>query len=101
MDLPTDRIADLCRRHSIRRLALYGSILTDDFGPDNDVDMLVEFEPGKTPGLDFFEIQRNLAEMVGRPVDLNTPRDLSRYFREEVLAEASTIYVSNGVIAMD
>ena len=92
IDLPTEGIAETCRRHHIRRLALFGSILTDEFRPDSDVDMLVEFEPGKTPGLEFFGIQRELSALVGRQVDLNTAQDLSRYFREQVMAEARPLY---------
>lgn len=85
-------IADFCRRNHIQRLALYGSILTNDFGPDSDVDMLFEFQPDKTPGLAFFSIQRELGRLLGREVDLNTPEDLSRYFREGVLAQARPLY---------
>ncbi len=93
IQVPMDGIGELCRRHHIRRLALFGSILTDTFRPDSDVDVLVEFEPGKTPGLSFFDIQDELSRLIGRPVDLNTPRDLSRYFRDEILAEAQPLYV--------
>jgi len=92
IQVPEQEIADLCRRHHIRRLALFGSILSDEFRPDSDVDVLVEFEPGKTPGLDFFGIEIELSELLGRPVDLNTPRSISRYFRDQVLAEARTVY---------
>lgn len=92
IDLPMERIGEICRRHHIRRLAVFGSILTDEFRPDSDVDLLVEFEPGKTPGLEFFGIQRELSGLIGRHVDLNTYEDLSRYFRDEVLAEARPIY---------
>ena len=81
-----------CRRHHIRRLALFGSVLRDDFGPESDVDVLVEFEPGHVPGLAFFAMQDELSAMLGRKVDLNTPGFLSRYFRDEVLAEAETQY---------
>ncbi len=90
--LPEEEIAKLCQRHHIRRLALFGSILSDEFRPDSDIDVLVEFEPGKTPGLDFFGIEIELSDLLGRPVDLNTPRSLSRYFRDQVLAEARTLY---------
>jgi len=85
-------IAAFCCRHHVRRLALFGSILRDDFGPDSDVDILVEFEPGKTPGFAFFGMQDELSEKLGRSVDLNTPGCLSRYFRDQVLAEAITLY---------
>ncbi len=92
VNLPIEQIAEFCRRNFIRRLALFGSILTDEFRPDSDIDVLVEFEPEKTPGLRFFGIQRELTEMIGHPVDLNTPNDLSRYFRQDVLASARPIY---------
>ena len=92
VQLPEEEIAALCRRHHIRRLSLFGSILSDEFRPESDVDMLVEFEPGKTPGLEFFGIQRELSALLGRPVDLSTPKDLSRYFRDEVLSEARPLY---------
>jgi hypothetical protein len=86
------KIAEFCRRHHIRKLALFGSVLSDDFRPDSDVDVLVEFEPGHVPGLAFFALQRELSEILGRKADLNTPQCLSRYFRNEVLAEAEVLY---------
>jgi predicted nucleotidyltransferase len=92
IEVPRAQIADFCRRHHIRRLAFFGSVLRDDFRPDSDVDVLVEFEPGKTPGLAFFAMQDELSEILGRRVDLNTPNELSTYFREEVLAEAEPVY---------
>jgi len=69
-------------------------VLREDFRPDSDVDVLVEFEPGYTPGLAFFRIERELSELVGRTVDLNTPRDLSRDFRDEVRREAELLYAA-------
>jgi len=90
--IPKERIAEFCRRHHIRRLALFGSVLRDDFGPDSDVDVLVEFEPDHVPGLAFFDMERELSELLGREVDLNTLGFLSRYFREQVLAEAEVQY---------
>jgi predicted nucleotidyltransferase len=88
-------IADFCKRHRIRRLALFGSILRDDFRPDRDIDMLVEFEPEAHVGLFGLErIQRELSEAIGRKVDLNTPGFLSDRFRERVLAEAEDQYVA-------
>jgi uncharacterized protein len=87
-----DQIEALGRRHHIRRLALFGSVLRDDFQPESDVDMLVEFEPGQTAELEFFTIQDELARLLDRRVDLNTPACLSPYFRAEVLAVAEMIY---------
>ena len=88
--LSLDRIqlAEFCRRNGIRRLAMFGSVLRQDFGPLSDVDVLVDFEPGRTPGLAFFSMQDELSQLFGRRVDLHTPASLSRYFRDQVLAEA-------------
>jgi predicted nucleotidyltransferase len=80
------RIAEFCRKHHIRKLAFFGSVLRDDFRPDSDVDVLVEFEPGHVPGLAFFAMQDELSELLGRRVDLNTPGFLSPYFRDAVIA---------------
>lgn len=90
--IPVDqaKIAEFCRRHHIRRLAFFGSVVREDFGPESDVDVLVEFEPGQVPGLAFFGMERELSEILGRKVDLNTPECLSPYFRDEVLAGAET-----------
>jgi predicted nucleotidyltransferase len=90
---PKERIADFCRKHHIRKLAIFGSVLRSDFRDDSDIDVLVEFEPGQVPGLEFFSMQDELSEILGRKVDLNTPQCLSRYFRAEVLQEALVQYV--------
>jgi len=90
--IPQAQIAAFCRRHHIRRLSLFGSVLRDDFGPDSDVDVLVEFEPGHTPGFGFVALERELSQLLGRRVDLNTPQSLSRYFRDRALSEAETCY---------
>ncbi len=92
IDIAPDRVADFCRRHHIHRLALFGSVLRDDFTDQSDVDVLVEFEPGKTPGWEFISMRDELSAILGRTVDLNTPKSLSRYFRDEVLAEARVLY---------
>ena len=88
------RIAEFCQRHHIRKLAFFGSVLREDFTPDSDVDVLVEFEPDHVPGLAFFTMERELSEILGRKVDLNTPGFLSRYFREQALDEAEVHYVA-------
>ncbi len=93
IQIPRDEISEFCRRNHIRRMALFGSVIRDDFTPENDVDVLVEFVPGRTPGFAYFDMERDLSEMLGRKVDLNTPSELSKYFRQEVLAEAEDIYV--------
>ena len=92
IDIPKDKIAEFCRTNHIRRLALFGSVLRDDFRDDSDVDVLVEFDPGHVPGLAFFRLEMELSELLGRKVDLNTIGFLSDYFRDEVLAEAETQY---------
>jgi uncharacterized protein len=89
-----ERLANFCRHNHIRRLALFGSVLRDDFRPDSDVDVLVEFEPDHIPGLRFFALERELSEILGRKVDLNTPGFLSPYFRGQVLTEAEVQYVA-------
>jgi len=86
------RIAEFCQRNHVARLCLFGSVLRDDFTPESDIDVLVEFHPGRIPGLEFFSMGDELASILGRAVDLNTPGFLSRYFRQEVLAEARPIY---------
>jgi hypothetical protein len=73
---------------------LFGSVLREDFGPDSDIDVLVEFEEGHVPGLTFFAMERELSEILGRKVDLNTPGFLSRHFRDAVLAEAEDQYAA-------
>jgi len=93
IEIPHDRIVDFCRRHHIRRLALFGSVLRDDFTPDSDVDVLVEFDEGNTPGFAYFTMQDELSDILGRRADLKTPNELSKYFRDEVLAEAEELYV--------
>ncbi|MFH0810408.1 MAG: nucleotidyltransferase family protein [Pseudomonadota bacterium] len=92
--IPKERVAEFCRKHHIRRLALFGSVLREDFGPGSDVDVLVEFEPEHIPGLAFFSMEAELSKILGHKVDLNTPQFLSRYFREAVLGEAEVQYVA-------
>jgi predicted nucleotidyltransferase len=93
--VPQDRVVAFCRRHNIRKLAFFGSVLRSDFGPESDVDVLVEFEPNFVPGLKFFSMEGELSEILGRKVDLNTPGFLGEYFRNRVLAEAEVQYVSS------
>ena len=90
--IPHDVLDEFCRRNRIQRLALFGSVLRSDFGPDSDIDVLVEFEPGHRLGFAFIALQEELGRILGRPVDLNTPEDLSRYFREEVARTALPVY---------
>ncbi len=95
IELDRERIAEFCRRNGIRRLALFGSVLTDRFGPESDVDMLVEFEPEVRIGLlGMARLEIELSELIGRKVDLRTPEDLSRYFRDKVIAQAEEQYAA-------
>ncbi len=92
--IPKDKIKDFCHRNHIRKLALFGSVLREDFGPDSDIDVLVEFEPDA--GVGFFELydmEQELSYLLGgRKVDLSTPKCLSKYFRDKVLSEAEVHY---------
>jgi predicted nucleotidyltransferase len=90
-------IAEFCRRHHIRKLAFFGSVLRDDFRPDSDVDVLVEFEPGHTPGfIRLAGMEFELSDLLGgRKVDMRTPEDLSRYFRNDVVASAEVQYAGD------
>jgi predicted nucleotidyltransferase len=92
IDIPKDKIAEFCRHNRIHRLALFGSVLRDDFTPGSDVDVLVEFEPGTRVGLRFFGMELELSEILGHKVDLNTPGFLSEYFRDNVIGEAEVVY---------
>jgi predicted nucleotidyltransferase len=92
--IPKEVIENFCRRHHIKKLALFGSYLRDDFGPESDIDFLVEFDPSHIPTLfDVAGMEIELSELLnGRKVDLRTPQDLSRYFRDEVIAQAEVQY---------
>lgn len=92
IEMQKQDIAAFCRRNQIRKLALFGSVLRDDFSPQSDVDVLVEFEPGARVGLRFFVIEDELSHLLGRNVDLNTAGFLSRHFRHKVMAEAAAMY---------
>ena len=95
IDIPQEKIAEFCRRHYIRRLALFGSALRDDFTPDSDVDVLVEFEPGTRVGMiRLAGIELELSGILGRKVDMHTPGFISKYFRNQVLEEAEDQYVA-------
>ena len=94
IDLPRERLAAFCRANGIRRLSLFGSVLRDDFRPDSDVDVLVEFQPNVRVGLAFIRMQDEISAILGHKVDLNTPASLSKYFRDEVLKEAEALYVA-------
>ena len=87
------QLSDLCRRYHVKKLALHGSALRGEDGPDSDIDLLVEFLPGRTPGLlTIARMQRELSAIYGKDVDLRTPQELSKYFREEVLNSSRVQY---------
>jgi len=97
VEFPEGPIAEFCQRHGVRRLSVFGSILRDDFGPESDIDVLVEFLPGRTPGMIGFggmilELQGIIGG--GRRVDLRTPNDLSRYFRRDVVGRSRTLHAA-------
>jgi hypothetical protein len=93
--VPKTQLADFCRRNHIRRLALFGSVLRDDFGPDSDIDVLVEFEPGHVPGLRLIRLQDELSALFGgRRVDLVTSKFLNHRIRDEVLRSAEVQYAA-------
>ncbi len=87
-----EKIAEFCKRNHIIKLSFFGSILRDDFGPESDIDILVEFDPEHIPGLSFFAMEQELSELLERKVDLQTPNFLSRYFRDKAKAEAEVQY---------
>jgi len=94
VEVPRQQIIEFCRKHHIRKLSLFGSVLGENFGPDSDVDVLVEFEPGHAPGFfKVYDMEQELSALFsGRKVDLRTPFDLSRYFRDEVLSTCEVQY---------
>ena len=88
-------IASFCKRHHIRRLSVFGSVLRQDFNSESDVDVLVEFEANHIPGLiALTAMERELSDLFARKVDLRTANDLSPYFRDHVLASARTEYAA-------
>ena len=95
IDFSQDDFAALCRRHGIRRVAYFGSVLRDDFGADSDIDMLVEFEPQAQPGFEIVAIQAEFSEFFGgRAVDFVNPKYISRFLKEEVLSTAEEIHAA-------
>lgn len=95
LSIDRDAVSGFCRRHPIARLGLFGSVLRDDFKPDSDVDVLVEFLPGHVPGLRFVTIERECSERLhGRRVDMVTPKFVNPRIRENVLSAAEPLYVA-------
>jgi len=92
--IPRERLAEFCKKYHIRKLSLFGSVISENFRQDSDVDVLVEFELGQVVGLlRLAGMELELSEILGRKVDIRTPADLSRYFREEVVSSAEVQYV--------
>lgn len=96
LSVDDEALATFCRRHGVRRLALFGSVLRDDFTDDSDIDVLVEFLPGATPGLLLLaQLELELGALIGgREVQLRTYEDLSRHFRDRVRAAAVPLYAA-------
>lgn len=92
LGMTPDQIKAFCKKHYIRSLAFFGSVVRDDFGPHSDIDVLVEFEPGHIPGFDFFMIEAELSQQIGRKVDLQTANFLSPEIRQSALSDAVTAY---------
>lgn len=93
--IPELQLANLCRRYQVHRLSVFGSVLRGDDDADSDLDLLVEFEPGAVVGLKFITLQRELSDLLGREVDLNTPAFLSRHFRDRVVEQAQVLYAGD------
>ena len=95
MSINQQHIADFCRKHHITKLAFFGSVIRDDFRPDSDVDVLVEFEKGHVPGLlTLMDMQEEFSILAGRQADFRTPNDLGRYIRDRVIANAEVQYAA-------
>jgi len=95
ISIDREAVSTFCRRHHITRLALFGSVLRDDFGPESDIDVLVEFEAGHVPGLSFVSMEREFAALLpGRRVDLVTPKFLNPRIRDHVVRSAEPLYVA-------
>jgi uncharacterized protein len=92
IDIPQPQLNEFCQRHHIFKLALFGSVLRDDFKAESDIDVLVEFDPDRIPGLAFFEMESELTQIFGRKVDLNTLGFLSPRIREKVQEESAVQY---------
>jgi predicted nucleotidyltransferase len=89
-----EQLESICKRHHIRRLSIFGSALGEEFTPESDVDILVEFDEGHTPGFSFISIAEELSGVFGRSIDLNTPRSIHRRYRDRVLRESELLYAA-------
>lgn len=95
--IPQPKLIEFCQRYPIQKLSLFGSVLRDDFDADSDIDILVEFEPGaRISFFDMVTMENEITALLGRKVDLRTPQELSRYFRQTVLDTAEVLYERTG-----
>lgn len=95
IDIPRDKVAEFCRRHRIRRLSLFGSVLREDFRADSDVDVLVEFEPEAKIGfIALSRMQRELSALLQRQVDIVPRSGLKPVIRDSIMADEEVIYAS-------
>lgn len=94
LEIPSEKIAEICRRYQIVEMAVFGSTARGDMRPDSDVDILVEFAPGVAWGWDYFGLEQELAQVLGRPVDLATKKWLKPKVRAEILDDARIIYAA-------
>ncbi len=97
VQVASDQVKEFCQKHGIQKLSFFGSVLRDDFGAESDVDVLVEFVPGVRVGfIRLAGMEQELAALIGRKVDMRTPAELSRYFRDDVVRSARVEYVKKG-----
>ena len=95
-NISKELIAEFCQKNQIRKFAFFGSVLRDDFSPESDVDILIDLESNHSIGLmKMAHMENELSDLIGRKVDLRTPQDLSKYFRDKVVSEAEVIYERN------
>lgn len=93
---PKNKIRDFCRKYHVKKFSFFGSILTDKFGPDSDIDVLVEFEPNAHPNYFLLvDMENDLTKIFGRRTDVRTPNEISHYYRQQVLSEAKSIYADS------
>jgi hypothetical protein len=93
IDFSREALVDLCRRHHIRRLSLFGSVLREEFGPDSDIDVLVEFDPSHVVGFRIFRVEEELSRLFGgHRVDLVNPKYLNRHVKDRILSSAQVQY---------
>jgi predicted nucleotidyltransferase len=92
LEIPTEKIADICRRYGIQEMAIFGSAARGDMRPDSDVDVMVEFAPGVVHGWEYFHLEEELAEAFGRRIDMATKKWLKPHIKQEILREARVVY---------